>query len=187
MINAIIFDFFDVFRTDSYKAWLAANNFERTGVFAEAAILSDQGKISGDEFYRQISEAANRVVTPEEVDVSAKLNTEMVSFARQLKKIYRTSLLSNAPGDFVRKLFDEYEINDIFDDVFISGETGYIKPYAEAFQNALKVMGVQANETLFIDDNQLYVDSAEELGIRSIVFTSVDQLKDDLRRMDIKF
>jgi HAD superfamily hydrolase (TIGR01509 family) len=187
MITAIIFDFFDVFRTDSYKAWLLKNNLQRTGVYAEASMLSDQGKINSDEFYRQISEATGRAVTPEEVDDTAVLNTDMVNLARRLKIHYQTSLLSNAPGDFVRNLLDEYNINDIFDDILISGETGLIKPHADSFQNALKVMNVTASETLFIDDNVYNVQSADELGICSIVFTSVDQLKKDLVLIEIKF
>lgn len=186
MIKAIIFDFFDVFRTDSYKAWLLQNNFERTGIFSEASILSDLGKINSDEFYRQISEGAGRTVTPEEVDSSAVLNRDMVNLARQLKQNYQTSLLSNAPGDFVRKLLNDYKISDIFDDILISGETGLIKPNADSFQNTLDVMGIKANETIFIDDNPYNVESAEKLGIRSIVFTSVGQLKKELELTEVK-
>ncbi|MFY9227752.1 MAG: HAD family phosphatase [Candidatus Microsaccharimonas sp.] len=187
MITAIIFDFFGVFRTDTYNAWLLKNNLERTGVYAEASILSDQGKISSDEFYRRISEATGRIVTPMEVNETAVLNADMVKFARQLKRNYQTSLLSNAPDNLVRQLLDEYDINDIFDDVFISGEIGLIKPHADSFQHALKVMNVPANQALFIDDNALNVQSAIELGIQSVVFTSVDQLKKDLESMEIKF
>lgn len=187
MIKAIIFDFFDVFRTDSYKAWLLKNGLERTGVYAEASILSDKGKINSDEFYRQISEATGRTVTPEELDRSAVLNTDMVDFARRLRGTYRTSLLSNAPGDFLRRLLDKYNLNDIFDYILISGETGLIKPHADSFQNALRVMNVRADEVLFIDDNVRNVQSAERIGIRSVAFTSVDQLKKDLELMEIKF
>lgn len=187
MIKAIIFDFFDVFRTDSYKAWLLKNNFERSGIFAEASMLSDQGKINGEEFYRLVSGGAGRVVTPEEVDESAVLNTEMVEFARKLRTMYQTSLLSNAPSDFIRRLLDEYAINDIFDDMFISGETGLIKPHIDSFQNALKVMQVSADETLFIDDNAFNIESAKEIGIRSILFESVSQLKNELDQLGLKF
>ncbi len=187
MIKAIIFDFFDVFRTDSYKAWLENNNFERVGLFAEASSLSDQGKINGEEFYRRISKAAGRQITPEELDSNAVLNTEMVSLARLLREHYKTCLLSNAPSDFVRRLLDEHSINDIFDNVFISGETGLIKPSADSFEYALKAMNVQPSETIFIDDNIMNTKSAKKLGIHSFVFTSVDQLKVDLRKISIKF
>ena len=187
MIKAIIFDFFGVFRTDTYQAWLLKNGYERVGVFAEASMLLDQGKIDSDEFYRQISIAIGRSVTPEEVDDTAILNTEMVTFVRELKRTYRTSLLSNAPSDYIRKLLDEHELNDIFDDIFISGENGYIKPYPEAFQNALKTMGVDAMNVLFVDDNETNVEGAAKQGITSLVFTNVEQFKHDLTSMGIEF
>lgn len=186
MIKTIIFDFFDVFRTDSYKTWLVRNNYERTGAFAEASILADQGTISESEFYDLISKAAGRLVTPEEVDSTAELNEEMVSFARDLKKTYHTSLLSNSPSTFIRNLLRKHGLDDIFDDIFISGETGYIKPHADTFQNALETMDVKASEVLFIDDNPVNVASAEELGIQSLLFTTVDQLKIDMKDMQIK-
>ena len=92
MIKAIIFDFFGVFRTDTYEAWLLKNGYERVGVFAETSMLLDQGKIDSDEFYRRISVAAGRIVTPEEVDDMATLDTEMVAFVRTLKHTYRIGL-----------------------------------------------------------------------------------------------
>lgn len=187
MIKAIVFDFFDVFRSDSYKAWLKKNSFERTGAFAEASILSDQGKINGDEFYRRISAEAGWTVTPEELDATAELNQQMVDFARGLRTQYQTCLLSNAPGNFVRRLLAEYDIADIFDDILISGETGLIKPDAESFQNALSIMGIEADEVLFVDDNEVNIKSAQRLGIQSFLFTTVDQLKADLSAANIAF
>ena len=177
MITTIIFDFFDVFRTDSYKAWLAANNFERTGAFAEASAQADAGKITGNEFYHQISQAAGRLVTPEEVDASASVNMDMVAFARHLKTTYKTCLLSNAPSDFIRKILDDYNLEDIFDMIFISGETGLVKPNPEAFEGVLQAMGISAAQAVFIDDNSHNTEAATKLGIQSIVFTSVPQLK----------
>lgn len=44
-------------------------------------------------------------------------------------------------------------------------------------------MGIKANEVLFIDDNQINVESAEKLGIKSLLFTTVDQLKTDIKRL----
>jgi len=186
MITTIIFDFFDVFMTDSYKAWLSANGFERTGAFEEASILSDQGKLSQDEFYEKISHAAGQPITAEQMNANATINNELVRFARELRKHYNTGLLSNAPAEVERALLHKYTLVDIFDHIFISGETGLIKPHQEAFENALTSMNVQANETIFIDDNPTNVESAKQLGIHAIVFTSVAQLRIDLTRMGVE-
>jgi len=187
MIKAIIFDFFGVFRTDSYKAWLIRNGYERVGLFAEASILADQGKIDSNEFYRRVSVAVGRPVTFEEVDGIATLDTEMVAFVRKLKHNYQIGLLSNAPKDFIRTLLDDYELNDVFDDIFISAENGYLKPHPDAFQNALRIMKVDANNVLFVDDTAANVESAVQQGITSLAFTNIEQLKQDLKLMGIEY
>ena len=187
VIRSIIFDFFDVFRTDSYKAWLAKNNFERTGAFAEASNLSDAGKIDNKEFLRLISEAAGWTVTHEEIDTNAVVNHEMVDFARTLKVMYATSLLSNAPSEFLRAQLHLHKLDDLFDEVFVSAEMGVIKPSAEAFQYVLKAIGAAPGETLFIDDNPHNVEAAKALGIVGIQFTSVTQLKADLDAAGISY
>lgn len=185
MIKLIIFDFFDVFRTDAYKAWLKTNSFKREGGFAEVSNLSDAGKITGEQFFERISKLAGREVTPCEMDATAILDTAMTAFARELHKTYRTSLLSNAPSDFVRGLLKQYVIEDIFDYIFISGETGLLKPHPDAFEDVLRVMNVKAAEAIFIDDSVDNVIGARKSGIEAIQFFSVEKLKADLIKLGV--
>jgi len=117
----------------------------------------------------------------------ATLDTEMVAFVRTLKHTYRIGLLSNAPKDYIRSLLDGHELNDIFNDIFISAENGYIKPYPEAFQNALTIMKVDAKNVLFVDDMEANVESAIQQGIQSLVFTNVEQFKSDLTSAGVEF
>ena len=187
MIKLIIFDFFDVFRTDAYKTWLKTNNFTRTDGFAEASNLSDAGKITGEEFFERISVYAGHKVTPQEMDATATLDIEMVAFARRLKMTYRTSLLSNAPSDFIKRLVKEHGLKDIFNEVFISSETSFLKPHRDAFENVLRTMNVESSESIFIDDNLDNVISARECGIEAIQFSSVIQLKNDLVKLGVTF
>jgi len=177
MTKVILFDFFGVFRTDSYKAWLARNNFEYRGGFALASELSDAGRLSDDGFYAIISKEAGRIVTQTEMSEGAAVDFEMVDFARQLKQNYQIALLSNAPSDFVHQILKDNGLNDIFDDIFISAETGFLKPHPEAFDHALTMMNTNKDQVVFIDDNKSNTDSAELLGIKSVHFTSVNQLR----------
>ena len=128
-----------------------------------------------------ISEAAGRTITQAEMNDGAVVDTEMVNLARQLRQRYRTGLLSNAPSDFVRKILDDNQLNDIFDHIFISSETGYLKPRQEAFEHVLQTMEADRAKILFIDDNRQNIDAASALGIQSVTFKNVEQLKNDLR------
>jgi len=49
---------------------------------------------------------------------------------------------------------------DCFADRFVSFELGLMKPDLDIFQHVTRVLGVDARRILFLDDNQLNVDSA---------------------------
>ena len=187
MLKLIIFDFFDVFRTDGYKAWLKAHNLERTGPYAEVSQLSDANKLSSEEFFARLTELSGEPVTAEIMDANTTVNTELIELAEQIHYSYKTALLSNSPSDFIRRIINENDIERLFNHVFISGETGYLKPHSEAFENVLRTMGVDASETLFIDDNPQNVAAAIELGIQGIVFTDVNQLQAELEELNITY
>ncbi len=51
--------------------------------------------------------------------------------------------------------------------VVTSHELGQIKPDRAYFEQALKIVGVQPQETIFFDDNQLNVDGALVCGIQA--------------------
>ena len=62
----------------------------------------------------------------------------------------------------------------------ISGQVGMIKPQPEIYHHLLKVHGLKAGETLFIDDRQENVDAAANEGIQGILFNNSGQLRKDL-------
>lgn len=56
-------------------------------------------------------------------------------------------------------------IEEYFEQVFLSYEIGMQKPYAEIYDHALKAAGLNPDETMFIDDNEVNVHAASKLGI----------------------
>lgn len=186
MTTTVIFDFFDVFRTDAYKSWLATNGIAREGDYFEASRRQDMGEITVDQFLEELSRLQGRTVTLEEVEANASLDNEVVTIAEQLKKNYRTALLSNAPSAFIRGILTEYDLERLFDEIIISSEVGMVKPSAEIFELTLRKLGADGLETVFIDDNETHVRAAEKLGIRGVQFISAAQLREDLSRLDLK-
>jgi FMN phosphatase YigB (HAD superfamily) len=55
-----------------------------------------------------------------------------------------------------------------------------VKPDAAIYRHLLKELGTRAEETLFIDDRAVNIEAAEALGIKGLVFTTVEQLRADL-------
>ena len=98
----------------------------------------------------------------------------MTTLVHDLKaKCYKLYLLSNISLGFantyhtvpwIRNLFS------LFDGLVLSATVGMSKPDREIFQYILDKYSIQAEETLFIDDNQGNLDSAAKLGIHTYLF-----------------
>lgn len=88
----------------------------------------------------------------------------------------RLALLSNAGRDF-GSYFRHGTLGDLFEQVFVSGELGTIKPSAEIFEHVMAELGVTPAETVFIDNKEANVRGAEALGIAGHVFTTANELR----------
>lgn len=186
MIKAIIFDFFDVFRTDAYKSWLAANNIPHEGEYFDASRRQDMGEITTEEFLQELSRLQGRTITREDLEQNVTLDNELIALAEQLRKKYRIALLSNAPSAFIRGVFAEHDLERLFDEIIISSEVGMVKPNANIFEHTLKKLRSSPEETIFIDDNSNHTQAAEKVGIKGIQFISTGQLKQELRELGLE-
>jgi HAD superfamily hydrolase (TIGR01509 family) len=110
------------------------------------------------------------------------INEDVLDLIRSLHGRYRLAILSNSPPGLVRWLAD-WEILDLFDVVFCSGDEGLTKPDPAAFKLTLERVGVEPQEAVFIDDTQKHVDAARRLGIHGIIFTTGGMLRDDLAKL----
>jgi len=88
----------------------------------------------------------------------------------------RLALLSNAGRDF-GSYFRHGTLGDLFEQVFVSGELGTIKPDAAIFEHVLEALGVAPEQTVFIDNKEENVRGAEALGIAGHVFTTSADLR----------
>ena len=59
------------------------------------------------------------------------------------------------------------------------------KPFPEFYQLILNRFKLTPRETLFIDDNVRNAEAAEQIGIRTIIFKSPEQLKNELTQSGI--
>ena len=69
-----------------------------------------------------------------------------------------------------------YPVLDLMEDMVISGVERVMKPDHRIFELALKRFGIEASETVFVDDNPKNVQAACEMGIKGLLFQSKDLL-----------
>jgi len=183
MIRAIIFDFFDVFRSDGYNRWLKQHGFEREGAYLTASERHDRGEYSDQQFFRAISEASGEPVEQVELEMESgnELNQELVTYVETvLVGKYKIALLSNSSSDYLRNELAVHSLEKYFDEIAISSEIGLIKPEPAVFEHITQKLGVKPDECVFIDDNPKNVTAANQLGIHGIIYTNIASLKRDL-------
>ena len=105
----------------------------------------------------------------------------MEEFIKELKaKGYRVFGLSNWSVETFALVRPVYPVLDLMEDMVISGIEKVMKPNHRIFELALRRFGIEAEETVFIDDNPNNVQAASEVGMKGILFKTKEQLLLDL-------
>ncbi|MDQ2888274.1 MAG: HAD family phosphatase [Chloroflexota bacterium] len=141
----------------------------RSGMNAAAT----RGKVSSDELWQQVSEHFG--IDREQIrevektyQSNERLNTELADFLRDMRPRYKTALLSNAWSGAREAVNKKYALDTLVDIQLFSYEDGTMKPEAKIYLLALHRLGVQANETIFLDNKIINVDGASLVGLHSI-------------------
>jgi putative hydrolase of the HAD superfamily len=110
------------------------------------------------------------------------INTGVQNILRKLHGRYKLAVLSNSPPGLDQWLLD-WDMSELFDVVFCSGDEGLAKPDPAAYKTVLHRLGVLPHEAIFIDDTSGHVSAARKLGIQGIIFTRASRLKRDLNAL----
>jgi putative hydrolase of the HAD superfamily len=78
--------------------------------------------------------------------------------------------LSNDLSEWSRKLRDRFNLERYLRCFVISGDVGLRKPDPKIFQYLIRRLHVDAGNAVFVDDNPKNLDSATELGFKTILF-----------------
>jgi putative hydrolase of the HAD superfamily len=110
-----------------------------------------------------------------------QIDMELIRFIRARKTAIKMGLLSNGWSSTRRFIDERWDIADIFDDMIISAEVGLAKPDRRIYQLALDRLGVEAEQTIFIDDFDENIQGARELGIHGIHFQDPQIVMEELK------
>ena len=147
----------------------------------------DEGKLTGIGYWQKFLREAG--LPPDHVEElnrwDARLwtveNPSMVAWQLKLKQRgLLTAILSNIGDDVLANVEREFAWIHRFDVLVWSYQLGIAKPDPAIYRHTLAQLGTLPEETLFIDDKRENVEAAEALGIQSIEFSSVEQLRQEL-------
>lgn len=156
----------------------------------------DLAQVDGPGYWKWFAREAGISFTHEQIQLLvrndvlmwAALNPAMVAWAAALERAgIRTAILSNMIPDLLHYMRSSPHFAWLsgFSQLTWSCELGMIKPDPAIYTYTCQKLGVQPDETLFLDDNPKNVRAAEALGIHGIHFTDTDRLHQELARRDL--
>ena len=104
---------------------------------------------------------------------AVELGDGVLELLYELRRRYRLGLLSNYPcSRSVRNSLATVGLSDVLEVAVISGDVGYVKPHATAFNAMLSQLGLAPSECIYVGDNWLAdVQGAKRIGMRAILTT----------------
>lgn len=109
-----------------------------------------------------------------------------VEILKELKsKGYPLYALSNWNMELYEQTVNDFPFLNWFDGKIISSEAKMKKPDAEIFQLLFTRFNINPETALFIDDNKDNAAAARSLGLRSILFTTPEALRNELETLQI--
>lgn len=191
-IKNIIFDLGGVILNIDYKR--PQVEFEKLGIKNVGEFYSkknqvdlfdklETGQLTEKEFVQQIKQKAGIDIPYDEIirawnSIILDFPLRRLQILQQLQLHYNIYLLSNtneihekAFNDVLRQTCGYPSLAVFFDKVYLSHRVGLRKPDPAIFQLVLDQNKLIPAETLFIDDSPQHIESAKQLGIRTIHLT----------------
>jgi len=74
----------------------------------------------------------------------------------------------------------------MFDVLVFSCVEGVMKPDRRIYKITLERLDLKAGRAVFIDDRQDYIRGAQKVGLNTILFKSIGQVKDELAGLGVE-
>jgi len=150
----------------------------------------DLGILNGHSYWAKFALYANLTSTPEKIEAliesdvlmwTSNLIEPMLDWAAALQDAgLFTAILSNMGPDVLRTMRQEFSWLAHFNHLTWSCELGIAKPDPAIYTLTCEALGVRPDEALFLDDREINIRAAEQLGLRAIQFSNIAQLRLDL-------
>ncbi len=196
--EALIFDLgkvvFDLSFDKVFQFWASASGQQASVIkdkFQFDNLFDDfeKGEASNKEFRAEISRRLDLTLTDTVFDegwcaLYLDAYEGISELLGSLKKQYRLVALTNTNSIHEQVWKVRYrESLSHFDKVFCSHELKARKPEKQAYQSILDYLGIKPERTIFLDDSPTNTAGAAQLGIKTILVESQQQMRADLRRM----
>lgn len=178
--KTILLDMYGVILEES-KGFFIPYTFQRfdeseherlTKLFREDHLFTraSNGELTSDQFLAMLGFENPRFHMADYIDHFLTPDKEFIPFAERYSSLYDFVLLSNDVSEWSAYITEHYGLNRFFRRKIVSGDVKCRKPDRKIFEIALDTVGKHAEDCLFVDNSVKNLRTAEELGIRPILF-----------------
>lgn len=110
---------------------------------------------------------------------------ENVSVLKKLKEKYPLYGLTNWSSELIDIAYKRFDFFKLFDGIVVSGDEKLIKPNPKLYNVLLNRYNIEANESVFIDDNEQNIVTARKMGFHTIHFIEEVDLEKEIKEMGL--
>src|SRR5512138_2307336 len=146
----------------------------------------EEGKLSLDEYLNRVVFYQERSFSREEfrnfMYAQSKPYPDMIGLMRRLKAQYglRVAAVSNEGRELTMYRVQQFELGTFVDFFVSSCFVHYRKPDEDMYRIALDISQAQADQVVYIDDREMFVEVAREVGLTGILHTGYEATRKSL-------
>jgi putative hydrolase of the HAD superfamily len=198
-IRAVIFDYGEVLChapvpeiLDRLMRMFRIDRHRFDELYRKNRLRYDRADLTAEEYWRHFAADAGvnldsaqlAALRQYDLEMWSSINPAMLAWLGDLRSTgMKTAILSNMPAEMVVHVRKTFPWMEGFDCRVFSAELRRVKPEPEIYQHCLDCLRVAPQEALFIDDKEVNVKGARELGIRGIRMESLTQLSNELKAL----
>jgi putative hydrolase of the HAD superfamily len=151
----------------------------------------EEGKLSLDDYLRRVVFYRERSFSREEFKTfmyaQSKPYPDMIKLIRGLKTQYRlrVAAVSNEGRELTMYRVQQFELRTFVDFFVSSCFVHYRKPDEDMYRIALDISQAHSEQVIYIDDRDLFVEVARDVGIAGIVHSDYDATRTSLEGLGL--
>jgi epoxide hydrolase-like predicted phosphatase len=145
------------------------------------AVIFDLGGVLLEIDWQRYREDQQSEIMSEDLRPYEQLNEPMVRLLKRLRPDYKLATLCN--GGSRVAMTRKFHLDRLVDLMVFDDEEGISKPDPRIYQITLDRLGVQAEESLFVDDKGENVEAARRLGMYAIPFEQARQAITEIKAL----
>jgi putative hydrolase of the HAD superfamily len=177
------------------KLGLSAEVVDRKYAYSDPVFYAlEVGKATREEFCSQVSRVlGNPLATDRQIEdawyaMIKDVPPARVAVVQELRKHFKVYLFSNTNEIHISRLLPEFkaqhgiDFTSLFEKAFYSYEIQDRKPDLTSFEKVIELSGVNPAETLFVDDLEPNILSAQQTGLQTLWLKKGMEMADFFRK-----